>query len=120
MEQFFNRIRVDNVANKTSNHLHVGTNIRPKIVAKTCTISHSQVNDKAEGRTSENIFPKQLSDSYPYKKRKIIEEKPNIGKITKIPEEEETDKNVEIKQDEKFKTDKNVIDVIERPDAVSL
>ncbi|KAK7335968.1 hypothetical protein VNO80_28133 [Phaseolus coccineus] len=114
VEQFFNRRRID----KTSNHLHVGTNIRSEIVAKTCIISHCQVNNKAEGRTCENIFPKQSSNSYPYKKRKIMEEKANIGRSNKTPDEDEIDeKNVEIKQEEKLKTDQNVINVIERPDA---
>ncbi|CAJ1955138.1 unnamed protein product, partial [Sphenostylis stenocarpa] len=118
VEKFFNRKRDD----KTSNHLHVGANIRPKILIKTstdpCTILHCQINDKAEGRTSENILPKQSSDSYPYKKRKIVEEKLNIGQSRKTPKEVEIDdKKVEIKQDERIKTDKKVIDVIERPDA---
>lgn len=50
-----------------------------------------------------------------------MEEKANIGRSSKTPDEEEIDeKNVEIKQEEKLKTDQNVINVIERPDAVSL
>lgn len=121
MERFFNR----NGDEKTSNHLHVGTDIRPKIVIKTrtnpCTISHCQVNDKAKVRTSENVLPKQSSDSYTYKKRKIVEEKPTIGQISKTPKEQEIDeKKAELRQDERVKTNKKVIDVIERPDAVSL
>ncbi|QCE08917.1 hypothetical protein DEO72_LG10g135 [Vigna unguiculata] len=114
VEQFFNKRRVD----QTSNHLHVGTDIRPKIVTKTYPISHCQVNDRAEGRTSENTFPKHSSDSYPYKKRKIIEEKPNIGQSSETPKEEKiNEKKVEIKRDEKFNADKRIIDVVERPDA---
>ncbi|KAG2371050.1 Protein ANTI-SILENCING 1 [Vigna angularis] len=114
VEQFFNKRRID----QTSNHLHFGTDIRPKIVTKTCPISHCQVNDKAERRTSENNSLKQLSDSFPYKKRKITEEKPNIGQSSKTFKEEKIDeKKVEIKQDEKLNADKRVIDVIERPDA---
>ncbi|KAH1219480.1 Protein ANTI-SILENCING 1 [Glycine max] len=118
VERFFNR----NGDEKTSNHLHVGTDIRPKIVIKTrtnpCTISHCQVNDKAKVRTYENVLPKQSSDSYTYKKRKIVEEKPTIGQISKTPKEQEIDeKKAELRQDERVKTNKKVIDVIERPDA---
>ncbi|RDX90601.1 Protein ANTI-SILENCING 1, partial [Mucuna pruriens] len=118
VERFFNR-KGDEM---TSNHLHVGTNIRPKIVIKTrtvpCTISHCQVNDKAEVRNSENVLPKQSSDSFPYKKRKSTEQKPTVGQISKTPKEEEIDeKNVELRQDERVKTYKKVIDVTERPDA---
>ncbi|KAH1105207.1 hypothetical protein GYH30_038463 [Glycine max] len=118
VERFFNR----NGDEKTSNHLHVGTDIRPKIVIKTrtnpCTISHCQVNDKAKVRTYENVLPKQSSNSYTYKKRKIVEEKPTIGQISKTPKEQEIDeKKAELRQDERVKTNKKVIDVIERPDA---
>ncbi|KAK7402322.1 hypothetical protein VNO78_14501 [Psophocarpus tetragonolobus] len=116
VEHFFNR----NGNQKTSNH--AGTNIRPNVVIKTRTdpgtITHCQVNDKAEVRTSENVLPKQSSDSYSYKKRKIGEEKPSIGQCSKAPKEEETDeKKVELTQDERVKTYKKVIDVMERPDA---
>ncbi|KAL2332433.1 hypothetical protein Fmac_020014 [Flemingia macrophylla] len=116
VEQFFNR----NGDEKTNSHLHVGTNMRPKVVNKTridpCTISHCQVNDKAKVRTSENILSKQTPDYFPYKKRKIAEEKPTIGQSSKIPNEEEIDK-VELRQNERVKTYNKVIDVVKRPDA---
>lgn len=118
VEQYFNRKGNE----KTGNHLPSGTNKRPQIVIKTKidppTVSHYQVNDKAEVRTSENVFPKQSPDSFPYKKRKVVEEKPTICRSSKIHKEEEIDeKKVELRQDERVKTCKEVIDVMERPDA---
>ncbi|XP_027343446.1 protein ANTI-SILENCING 1 [Abrus precatorius] len=118
VELFFNRERDI----KPSTHLHVGTNIRPKIEIKNkndpSTILHCQVNDKAEVRTSENVLPKGSSHSFPYKKRKIVEEKSTIGQSSKTLKEEETDeKKLQVSQDKRVKTYKNVIVVTERPNA---
>ncbi|KAK7271154.1 hypothetical protein RJT34_26810 [Clitoria ternatea] len=119
VEQFFNR----KGSKKTSNHLNE-TNIGPKIVIETrndpSTILHSQVNDKAEVRTSENVLPKRSSHSFPYKKRKIEGEKSTIGRSTETPQEEEIDEKLELRLEERAKTCKKVIDVTERPYAVSL
>nr|KYP59583.1 hypothetical protein KK1_015019 [Cajanus cajan] len=118
VEQFFNK----NGDEKTSSHLHVGTNMRPKVVIKTrtdpCIISHCQVSDKAEMRTSVNVLPKQSPDYFPNKKRKIVEEKPTIGRSSQVLNEEEIDeKKVELRQDERVKTYNKVIEVMKRPDA---
>lgn len=121
VEQFFNR-KEDN---KTSNPPHVGTNKRPKIVIKTRT-DHShklqcQVKDKVGVRTCENVLPKSPLHSSPHGKRKIIEEKMAINQSSKSPNEEEFYENAaKLRQDKRAKTCAEVIEVTERPDAVSL
>lgn len=120
MEQFFNR-KGDK---KTSNHLDVGTTIRPKIVIKTRTypsdILCCQVKDKAEVRTSENVLPKRLLNSLPCKKSKTMKEKPTIHQSSNSPKEEEFDEKVaELIQDEIVIPYRKVIEITERPNSVS-
>ncbi|XP_061347099.1 protein ANTI-SILENCING 1-like [Gastrolobium bilobum] len=118
VEQFFNR-KGDK---KTSNHLHVETNIRPKIVIKIrnlpSDILQSQVEDKSEVTTSENVLLKSSSCSFPYKKRKIVEEESTISQSSKSPKDEEfNEKKADCRQDKRVETYRKVIEVNERPNA---
>ncbi|XP_057450653.1 protein ANTI-SILENCING 1 isoform X2 [Lotus japonicus] len=117
VEHFFNR-KGDN---EIRNDLHVGTNPR-KIVTKTRTdpsdILPYRVKDKAEAMPPNIVLPEKSSNSFPFKKRKIEEEKPAISPSSKSPKEEEfIEKEAELIQDKTDETCSKAIEVTERPGA---
>ena len=81
---------------------------------------HRQVEDNAEVRTCENVGPKNLSHSCPFKKRKITDDKPTISQSSKSPKDKEFDeKGAKIRQDKKV-TEVTEGPETEGPDAVSV
>ena len=75
--------------------------------------------DKDELRTSENVSPMKLLDSYPFKKMKIVEEKSTIGHSSNSQMKDEFDEKEEFRHDESVKPTRKVTEVTERPNAVS-
>lgn len=133
VERFFNK----KGAKKTYNNLHLETNKMPQQIKKTkikmktyenikdevktktapSDILRCKVEDKDELRTSENVSPMKLLDSYPFKKMKIVEEKSTIGHSSNSQMKDEFDEKEEFRHDESVKSTRKVTEVTERPNA---
>ena len=119
MEQFFNRKR----DKETTNHLHVGTNIRPpNTTTAPSDVLCGRVKDEAEARPPKNVLPEKSLHSFPHKKRKLEEELSIINSpgsnSTKV--EEFNQKEAKLEEDKRVETCSKVIAVTERPGGVSI
>jgi hypothetical protein len=94
--------------------------VKDEVKTKTAPsdILHCKVKDKV--RTYENVSPKRLSDSYSFKKRKIIEENSMVGQSNHSQKKEDFDEKEELRQDKSVKLNRKFTEVTERPNSVSL
>ena len=103
--------------------VHLSNNI-PISRTKVKSLSHCQVKEKAEVKSSETVLPMDTLHSFPYKKRKIIEQKLSIGPTVEKDFDEKKSKAVievapQVGLVEAVKTWGKTMEVVERPNAVS-